>query len=136
MNLLVVLRVDIEALIERTAAKLQAERMLWFEDFERWLEAEKKRSLELSSITEKAKAQHQRDREHLEAIRQLVEDAERALTASRQGLADEKAREPKLSQAAETSRVQASKAEDQALIAFTNVTSHKEERSRRAQGQS
>lgn len=42
LNMLALLRTDIEALIERTVAKLQAERMLRLVDLEERLEAEKR----------------------------------------------------------------------------------------------
>lgn len=76
MNELAILRADIEATIQRTAAELHAERMLWLHDFEDQLKPEKKQSLELSSLAIKAKVQHQKDNEHLEAARRSMGDAE------------------------------------------------------------
>lgn len=61
MNFLRVLRADLDASIEQTAAKLIAARMLELEDLERCLDAEEKRSQEVSSIVEKVKAQLQKD---------------------------------------------------------------------------
>lgn len=51
------------------------------------------------------KAQHQKDREHLEVVRRSVEDVEPALVATQQDLADVRARGAKLPKAIEASRV-------------------------------
>lgn len=82
--------------------------MLKLKNLERWLEAEKRRFLELSSIAD------------LEAARHSVEEADRALAAA-------KAREAELSQATKHQGVQASVIEDQALVASACVLSLEEE---------
>lgn len=56
MNLLIALRADLEASVEWTASKLKAGRIFELEDLEQWLEAKKRRSLELSSLAKKLKA--------------------------------------------------------------------------------
>lgn len=121
LNLLVVLRDGLKAFVEQTAYKLQAKRMFMLEDLEKPLEAKKGQYLVLSLIAEKAKAQHQKGKENLEAAKHSVEEAERAL-------AGVKAKEAELLQAAEVFRMQARETEDQASVASACVTSLEEER--------
>lgn len=54
--MLIVLRADLKAAVEQTAAELKAIKMLELEDLKRRLEAEKWQSLDISSIAEKVKA--------------------------------------------------------------------------------
>lgn len=72
---MIILRDDLEASVEWIVAELKVKRMLKLEDLERRLEAEKKWSQELSSITEKVKVQHQKGQADLEAARCLVEES-------------------------------------------------------------
>lgn len=79
MNLLIALRVDLKASVERTTVELKVARILELEDFEQRFEAKKKRSQKISSITEKVKVHHLKSQEDLEVARCLVVNIEWAL---------------------------------------------------------
>lgn len=130
LNVLVVLKRDIDASIEWTMAELKAKRKLRLKDIEKQLKAEKKQSSELFLVDEKVKAQHHRDREHLDDARCSMADAEQALAITSKAIANAKATAAELLKATEISRAQANEAGDQETIASACLLSLEEERLR------
>lgn len=83
LNVLKIMRLDLEASVAQTASKLKVARMLELENLEQRLEAKKKRSQEFFSIAEEVKARHQKRRNDLEETIRQIEEMERALATAK-----------------------------------------------------